>query len=111
MTTKLKPMTIRFTDDEKQRTEQNAAAAQLSVSRFLARTGSAARQPMPRDEREIYAQIILDLRRIGNNINQLAAAQNAARRGSSQPPAQSEIEKAGTDVQKLAATIREKIRL
>lgn len=106
-----KAITVRFSDDEKQRTEQNAAAAQLSVSRFLAATGAAGRQPISNEERELYAQIIVDLRRIGNNINQLAAAMNAARRGSATPPDESEIEKAGTEVQKLAAEIRAKIKL
>jgi hypothetical protein len=108
---KLRPITVRFAAAEKQRTEQNAAAAGLSISRFLAVTGSAAAQPIGSDERALYTQIIVELRRIGNNINQLAAAKNAARRGSGQAPEQSEIEQAGTEVQQLATAIRAKIKI
>jgi uncharacterized protein (DUF1778 family) len=108
---KLRAITVRFTPEEKRRTEQNADAAGLSVSRFLAATGSEAAQPISSEERKLYVQIIVELKRIGNNINQLAAAKNAARRGSGQQPEQSEIEKAGTEVQNLAAELRAKIKI
>ncbi len=108
---KLRPITVRFTDKEKANTEANATAAQLSVSRFLALTGSEAQQPMTAEQRGLLVKIVVALNRLGNNINQLAAAKNAARRGSGQPPDESEIEKAGTEVQNLAAAIREKIKI
>ncbi len=108
---KLRPITVRFTEQEKRQTEQNADAAGLSISRFLAVTGSTAQQPITAEEKELYIKIIVALNRVGNNLNQLAAATNAARRGSGQPPEQSEIEQAGTEVQQLATAIRAKIKI
>ncbi len=108
---KLRPITVRFTPEEKRRTEKNADGAGLSVSRFLAVTGSEAAQPISDEERTLLIKIVVALNRLGSNINQLAAAKNAARRGSGQQPEQSEIEKAGTEVQNLAAEIRAKIKI
>lgn len=109
--TDLRPITVRFTPEEKQLTEQNADVAGLSVSRFLALTGSAARQPVSDEEKKLYIKIIVALNQIGNNINQLAAATNASRRGSAAAPEVSEIEAAGIEAKKLVDAIKKRINL
>jgi uncharacterized protein (DUF1778 family) len=109
--TDLRPITVRFTPEEKRLTEQNAAAAGLSVSRFLALTGSAAQQPVSDEEKKLYIKIVGALNRIGKNINDLAAATNAARRGSAVEPESSEIQTAGTELIKLVQAIRKRINL
>ncbi len=108
---KLRPITVRFTDAEKRRTEQNADASGLSVSRFLALTGSAAQQPITAEEKSLYIKIVVALNRIGNNINQLSTATNAARRGSATAPEFSEIETAGIEARKLVEAIKKRINL
>ena len=106
---KLRAITVRFSAEEKQKTEQNAAVTGLSVSRFLAKTGSAATQPLTKEEKNFLIEIILQLRRIGNNLNQLAIAQNASRFGNTAAPASSEIERAGIELKKLIQILRNKL--
>lgn len=108
---KLLPITVRFTAQEKARTEKNAAAAGLSVSRFLAVTGTVELLPLTEEERDLYIKIAVALNRVGSNLNQLAAAMNAARRGLGAAPEQSEIEKAGEAVRELIKDVRERIGL
>ncbi len=111
LNTKLNPMTVRFTDEEKQNTEQNADITGLSVSRFLALTGSAGHQPVTAEEKALLIKIIAALNRIGKNINDLAAASNASRYGTGRKPEDSEIEAAGTEVKKLVQAVRKRINL
>ncbi len=107
----LRPITVRFTPEEKRLTEQNAEISGLSVSRFLALTGSAAQQPVSDEEKQLYIKIVGALNRIGKNINDLAAATNASRRGSAVTPEHSEIETAGIELKKLVEAIRKRINL
>jgi hypothetical protein len=105
------PITVRFSTEEKQATEQNAQTCGLSVSRFLAVTGSQNRQPISEEQRTLWVKIVVALNKLGNNVNQLTAASNASRIGSAAAPADLEIEKAGTDVQSLVAAIRQRMNI
>lgn len=106
---KLIPITVRFTAEEKANTEQNAAAAGLSISRFLAKTGSAAQQPVTEEERKEVNKIIVELKRIGNNVNQLAKANNASFTGSAAKPEDSEIEAAAIELRNFIKDLKQRL--
>ncbi len=111
MMKKRAPITVRFFEEEKAAAEQNAQECGLSVSRFLALTGAAGRQPISEEEKRLLIKVVIALNRLGNNVNQLTAASNASRIGSQAAPADSEIEKAGADVQSLVAAIRKRMNI
>jgi hypothetical protein len=104
-------ITVRFSTAEKEAAEQNAQKCGVSVSRFLALTGSQNRQPISDEEKRLLIKVVVALNKLGNNLNQLAATSNAARNGSEFSPAQAEIEKGGTDVQSLVAAIRKRMNI
>ncbi len=104
-------ITVRFSTAEKEAAEQNAQQCGVSVSRFLALTGSQNRQPISDEEKRLLLKIVVALNKLGNNLNQLAATSNAARNGSEFSPATAEIEKGGTDVQSLVAAIRKRMNI
>ncbi len=104
-------ITVRFSPEEKENTERNAAEVGCSVSRFLASTGSRNRQPVSREEREFSAKIIAALNRLGNNVNQLATEKNVAQFGAAAEPEAYVIEQAGLEILSLVAEIRERIKL
>jgi uncharacterized protein (DUF1778 family) len=111
LATKLKAITVRFTDEEKENTEQNADITGLSVSRFLALTGSAGHQPVTAEEKALLIKILAVLNRMAKNINDLAKASNASRYGAGGKPEDSEIETAASEVKKLVQAIRKRINL
>lgn len=75
-----KKILVRLTESEKQKIEGGAKQSQLSVSRFLVRSGVGDERGLDPAERELREQAIYELRRVGVNLNQIAYALNAARR-------------------------------
>jgi hypothetical protein len=105
-------ITVRFSPDEKENTEKNAAAVGCSVSRFLARTGSQNRQPPNPEERKLLIKIIAELNRLGSNVNQLAKETNSAKFLTGEAlPDEFRFEQAGLEILSLVAEIKERIKL
>jgi hypothetical protein len=104
-------LTVRFSPEEKEKAELNAAESGITLSRFLAQAGSLNRLPISDEERQLLIKVVVALNKLGNNVNQLAATSNAARNGSEVAPDEAEIEKAGTDVQSLVAAIRKRMNI
>ena len=71
---------VRLTDDEHYRLTELAGKAGLSLSRFLAESGLTGRAPTSAD-RIVRERAILQLIRVGNNLNQIARQLNAQRGG------------------------------
>jgi membrane-bound lytic murein transglycosylase B len=111
MRTKRIAITVRFSPEEKEKTEKNAAEVKASVSRFLARTGSQNRQPVSREERELLAKLIVQLNHLGNNVNQLTTATNLARKSGEPLPDEFRFEQAGLLIISLVSEIKERIKL
>jgi hypothetical protein len=87
-----KKILVRLTEAEKQKIEESAKQSQLSVSRFLVRSGVGDERGLDPAERELREQAIYELRRVGVNLNQIAYALNAARRtGRGDDPSAPEI--------------------
>lgn len=76
-----KKILVRLTEAEKATIEKNAKKSEFSVSRFLVRSGVGDERGLDPAERELREKVIYELRRVGVNLNQIAYALNAARRG------------------------------
>ncbi len=70
-------MKFRVTEEEAAEIRRKAAAAGMNVSRFL-RTSAVKSQVVLYNTADIYG-LRSDLRRIGNNINQIAMVANSNR--------------------------------
>src|SRR5215470_4581079 len=71
---------VRLTNDEHRRLTELAKTAGLSLSRFLVESGLTGRAPTSAD-RMVRERAILQLIRVGNNLNQIAKQLNAQRGG------------------------------
>ena len=69
---------VRLTNDEHMRLTALAKKADLSFSRFLVESGLTAEAPTSEDRRR-RERAILELSRVGNNLNQIARQLNAQR--------------------------------
>ena len=69
---------VRLTPDEHTRLVEQAREAKLSLSRFLAESGLAGKAPTFED-RERHERAIMEIKRVGNNLNQIARQLNAQR--------------------------------
>lgn len=69
---------VRMTNDEHMRLTELAKTAGLSFSRFLVESGLTAEAPTSED-RIRRERAILELSRVGNNLNQIARQLNAQR--------------------------------
>jgi len=71
---------VRLTSDEHCRLTELAKKAGLSLSRFLVESGLTGKAPTPAD-RIVRERAILQLIRVGSNLNQIAKQLNAQRGG------------------------------
>src|SRR5499433_3553957 len=71
---------VRLTNDEHYRLTELAKKAGLSLSRFLVESGLTGKAPTPAD-RIVRERAVLQLIRVGNNVNQIAKQLNAQRGG------------------------------
>src|SRR5262249_27902722 len=69
---------VRLTNDEHYRLTELAKKAGLSLSRLLVESALTGRVPTPAD-RVVRERAILQLIRVGNNLNQIAKQLNAQR--------------------------------
>jgi Bacterial mobilisation protein (MobC) len=69
---------VRLTAHEHARLVELAKEASLSLSRFLAVSGLAGKAPSYED-RERHERAIMEVNRVGNNLNQIARQLNAQR--------------------------------
>ena len=71
---------VRLTNDEHSRLTELSKRAGLSLSRFLVESGLTGKAPTPAD-RMVRERAVLQLIRVGNNLNQIARQLNAQRGG------------------------------
>ncbi len=102
-----KKILVRLTEAEKQEIEKDAKQSQLSVSRFLVRSGVGDGCGIDPAERELREQAIYELRRVGVNLNQIAYALNAARRtGRGNEPPAPEIAQAAESLKMVLEAVK-----
>ncbi len=87
--------TVRAKDDEYKKLKKMADETDHSLSRLLIEaTLYLGVRPAAevRADREVFEELIFQVRRVGINLNQIVHRLNAARRGKNVPPLQSELE-------------------
>jgi heterodisulfide reductase subunit C len=93
---------VRMTNEEHVRLTTLAKMADLSFSRFLVESGLTGKAPTSEDRRR-RERAILELARVGNNLNQIARQLNAQRGAISAR----EIEETLTEVKAALEEIKE----
>ncbi len=93
---------VRMTNDEHMCLTELAKKADLSFSRFLVESGLTGKAPTSEDRRQ-RERAILQLARVGNNLNQIARQLNAQRGALSSR----EIEESLTEVKAALKGIEE----
>ncbi len=94
---------VRLTHDEQMRLTALAKKADLSFSRFLVESGLTGKAPTSEDRRQ-RERAILQLARVGNNLNQIARQLNAQQGALSSR----EIEESLTEVKAALKRIEER---
>jgi hypothetical protein len=69
---------VRLTNDEHSRLTELSGKAGLSLSRFLVESGLTGKAPSPAD-RMVRERAVMQLIRVGNNLNQIAKQLNSQR--------------------------------
>lgn len=62
-----------------------------------------------RAEREVFEEMIFEVRRVGINLNQISHALNAAHRGNGEPPNQRELEDSLSKIESILTKLRKKL--
>jgi uncharacterized protein (DUF1778 family) len=109
MPTQLQRISVYLTAGEKAQIQKNAQKYGLTVSSFLTFTGSRDALPMLEAERNLYLDLIQELKRTGNNLNQIARAMNAARLSDTAPPIAEDIDRAIQEYKDAVKAITEKL--
>jgi hypothetical protein len=111
-----KPFTVRATEQEHSEIKRRADAARMSASRYLIHRGLAGRLPDLRitpppsqEEREQLERILYALRKVGNNLNQLAHATNSAHLTGTQQPAAGDINIAAEQAKRLIDEVKKRL--
>jgi MinD superfamily P-loop ATPase len=106
---KEKGILVRFTAQDHEHILKKAEAFNVSVSVMLNRLGLEKEVPNP-DEVEIFMQIIYELDRIGNNLNQISKHLSASRKNNWKPSiTEKEILTAGLEVRNLHSDLKEQV--
>jgi hypothetical protein len=97
------PVVVRLTGAEREYIYEEARAAGLSVSRYVARTLTEGRHPPTIKDREELLRLRYLLEKAGVNLNQIARQLNAwGRGGKLPPPSLSEVKGAAEAVRQLS---------
>jgi hypothetical protein len=101
--------TVRAKDDEYKKLKKMADETDHSLSRLLIEaTLYLGVRPAAevRADREVFEELIFQVRRVGINLNQIVHRLNAARRGKAVPPLQSELESVIKEVERTVETLK-----
>lgn len=95
MPSKQERIGIYLSRDEKKAIKKNAEKYNLTVSKFLTFAGSRDELPIAETERKqkekLEFDLLRELNKAGNNLNQIAKALNYSRLADTQPPTETEI--------------------
>jgi uncharacterized membrane protein YccC len=104
-----KKITILSTKEERERLKRRAAASDKTLNGYLLFCGLKNRPPLDAEAAGALQNLRLELRKVGNNLNQLTYAANAARKGSAAQPSGDEIDRTAAAVLILINKITEKL--
>jgi hypothetical protein len=100
---------LRVTPQEHSAMKRKASQYELSLSRFAVESALRDHPPPSKLEREQNIQMLFELRKLGNNLNQIARAVNSARLSKQPPPPQKEILAAADSVKDLITEMKKKL--
>jgi MinD superfamily P-loop ATPase len=106
---KRKGILVRFTDSDHETILKKAEQFNVSVSVMLNRLGMEKEIPTA-EEVETFLQIIYQLDRVGNNLNQISKHLNASRKHAWKPSiTEKEILTAGLEVRNLHSDLKKQV--
>ncbi len=100
---------LRVTPAEHHAMKKRAAEHNLSLSRYAVESSLSDQPPPTKLEREQKIQMLFELRKLGNNINQIAHALNSARLTKQPPPSLDEISAAAESVKDLLREMKKQL--
>ncbi len=100
---------LRVTPAEHQAMKIQAAKHELSLSRYAVTSALQAQPPAKKQEREQITQMLFELRKVGNNINQIAHALNSARLKNAEAPPAAEIQAALLSVNSFVTSLKKRL--
>lgn len=100
---------VRCTEQELRQMHEKAKKTNLSLSRFLVKSGLSDGKLPTAEEREEIRQLRFELRKIGVNLNQIAHQINASRRGSSEMPPDGKIDEIQELIEKALRKLLKKL--
>lgn len=109
MPTNLNRISVYLTAAEKRQVQKNAQKYGLTVSRFLSFTGSRDELPPTEAARNLYLDLIYEIKKAGNNLNQIARALNASRLSDTAPPDAFSIDAAIAEYKDAVKRVVEKL--
>lgn len=105
--------TVRTDEDEHQKLKKMAEKTGWSLSRLVVEAtlyyGVKSTAEATAD-RQVFEQMVFEIRKIGINLNQITHTLNAAHRGAGQPPMQGEIDKVLQEIESVLFQLRKKIK-
>ncbi len=104
------PILVRATPAERKAIRKRADAAELSLSRFLVARGLSEQPPPTKEDREALSKMLFELKKAGNNINQIAHAMHSSRLTDAPPPAKGEISEAILTIREATAAVKKRMK-
>jgi hypothetical protein len=104
------PILVRATTAERKTIRKRADAAELSLSRFLIARGLLDQPPPTREEKEANRQLLFELKKAGNNLNQIAHAIHITRLTGAPPPTESQISEAVLSIKEATTAVKKRMK-
>jgi hypothetical protein len=104
------PILVRAKPAERRAIKKRADAAKLSLSRYLVAHGLSDQPPPTPEEKEANRQLLFELKKAGNNLNQIAHAMHSSRLTSTPPPSDYEISTALRTIKEATTAVIKRMK-
>jgi hypothetical protein len=104
------PILVRATLAERKAIRKRADAAELSLSRFLVARGLSDQPPPTKEDKEALSRILFELKKAGNNLNQIAHAMHSSRLTGAPPPANGETSQALLTIREASTAVKKRMK-
>jgi hypothetical protein len=104
------PILVRATSAERKAIRKRADAAELSLSRFLIARGLSDQPPPTPEEKEANRQLLFELKKAGNNLNQVAHAMHTSRLTNTASPTETQISEALLSIREASTAVKKRMK-
>jgi hypothetical protein len=101
---------VRATAAERQAIRKRADTAELSLSRYLVKRALSDQPPPTPEEKDATRQLLYELKKAGNNLNQIAHSLHTSRLTGAPPPAGGEISETLLTIKEATAAIKRRMK-